>query len=100
MEVVGYGVLYELLGVPEILENATSKALVLGTLDYIMSKQFPSGNFPGEYYDETEDVLVQWDHGAPGVATALDVALRTPRPAMSARTRRSTSARSLSSGSG
>ena len=38
--------------------------------------QFASGNFPAEYYDPGDDVLVQWDHGAPGVAAALAVGAR------------------------
>eukprot|EP01063_Lacrimia_lanifica_P015015 TRINITY_DN2166_c0_g1_i2.p1 TRINITY_DN2166_c0_g1~~TRINITY_DN2166_c0_g1_i2.p1 ORF type:complete len:497 (+),score=169.31 TRINITY_DN2166_c0_g1_i2:59-1492(+) len=66
------GTLGQVLAVPGYLDrNATAKALVRATLDHICDKQFPSGNFPGEYYNETEDVLVQWDHGAPGVSAAL-----------------------------
>jgi len=66
------GVLSQLLDVPELLkEGSESRALILGTLDHIVDNQFPSGNFPSEYYDVTEDVLVQWDHGAPGVMCAL-----------------------------
>mmetsp|Transcript_90085 Transcript_90085/g.257602 ORF Transcript_90085/g.257602 Transcript_90085/m.257602 type:complete len:471 (+) Transcript_90085:114-1526(+) len=69
------GVLHELLSVPEVaLENATSKAIIMATLDHVVSKQFPSGNFPAEYFDEDEDELVQWDHGAPGVLGSLTLA--------------------------
>ena len=57
---------------PEVFrENATARALILGTLDHIASKQMPSGNFPSEYYDDDADELVQWDHGAPGIMTVL-----------------------------
>jgi hypothetical protein len=66
------GVLSQLLDVPELLEEGTtSRELIIGTLDHIVSQQFPSGNFPSEYYDESEDELVQWDHGAPGIMTTL-----------------------------
>jgi lantibiotic modifying enzyme len=66
------GVLSQLLDVPELLtEGSPYRKLILGTLDYIVSNQFPSGNFPSEYYDEDDDELVQWDHGAPGVMGAL-----------------------------
>lgn len=66
------GVLSQLLDVPEILEEGSeSRRLIIGTLDYIVSKQFTSGNFPSEYYDDDEDVLVQWDHGAPGIMATL-----------------------------
>lgn len=65
------GVLHGLLDVPELFDNATAQALVLGTLDHIVASQQPSGNYPTEYYTEDEDELVQWDHGAPGVMTVL-----------------------------
>jgi hypothetical protein len=57
--------------VPELTSNTTAMALISTTLDHIVSVQFPSGNFPVEYYNATDDVLVQWDHGAPGVSAAL-----------------------------
>ena len=41
-----------------VVDNATARALVLGTLDHIVASQQPSGNFPAEYYDDDEDVLV------------------------------------------
>lgn len=66
------GVLSQLLDVPELLvEGSDSRRLIEGTVDYIVSKQFASGNFPSEYYNEDEDELVQWDHGAPGVQAML-----------------------------
>ena len=65
------GVVQQLLEVPELLENATAVGFLRRTLDWVVSQQFASGNFPSEYYNATEDVLVQWDHGAPGVAAAL-----------------------------
>jgi len=66
------GVLGPLLDVPELLvEGSESRRLIIGTFDYLVSKQFASGNFPSEYYAEDADELVQWDHGAPGVQGAL-----------------------------
>jgi len=65
------GVLQQLLAVPELVANATAAALIARTLDRIVQEQLPSGNFPTEYYAPTQDVLIQWDHGAPGVSAAL-----------------------------
>ena len=66
------GVLCQLLDVPELLvEGSESRRLIEGTLNHIVENQFPSGNFPSEYYEDDEDVLVQWDHGAPGVMGVL-----------------------------
>ena len=66
------GVLVQLLGVPELLEEGSMyRDMIVKTLDHIVANQFPSGNFPSEYYEVDEDVLVQWDHGAPGVLGAL-----------------------------
>ena len=72
------GVLFALLRYcPAILDDgAATRARVVATVDRIVAAQFASGNFPAEYYNSTDDVLVQWDHGAPGVATALAVAAR------------------------
>lgn len=65
------GVLQQLLAVPGLLGNETVASLIRATLDHLVSVQFPSGNFPTEYYKATQDWLVQWDHGAPGVSAAL-----------------------------
>jgi hypothetical protein len=66
------GVLVMLLDVPELLEEGSVyRDMIVKTLDHIVANQFPSGNFPSEYYDVDEDVLVQWDHGAPGVLGTL-----------------------------
>lgn len=61
-----------ILGAPQYLaQNQTAAVLVERTFDEIVDSQFVSGNFPSEYYDTTQDVLVQWDHGAPGISAAL-----------------------------
>lgn len=72
------GVLVQLLDVPEIMEaggslveNSAYRDMIIKTLDHLVANQFPSGNFPSEYHDADEDLLVQWDHGAPGVLGAL-----------------------------
>jgi len=65
------GVIQQLLEVPELLQNATAVGYIKRTLDWVVSQQFASGNFPTEYYNATQDWLVQWDHGAPGVSAAL-----------------------------
>ena len=67
------GVIQQLVEtVPDLFrENATASKLVRDTLDNMVSSQFSSGNFPTEYYNATQDVLVQWDHGAPGISAAL-----------------------------
>lgn len=36
------------------------------TLDWLLSQQFPSGNFPSSLNSSNGDKLVQWCHGAPG----------------------------------
>jgi hypothetical protein len=73
------GVLGQLLAVPELLPaNASAASLVRATLDPLVSVQFASGNFPAEYYNATQDWLVQWDHGAPGVSAALLAAAAAP----------------------
>ena len=70
------GVLQMLLEVPELLSNSTAVSWMRRTLDHIVSTQFASGNFPTEYYNATEDFLVQWDHGAAGVSATLILAWR------------------------
>lgn len=66
------GVIHGLITTPEVsVNNAAARGLIQGTLDHIVEAQQPSGNFPTEYYASDEDVLVQWDHGAPGVMSVL-----------------------------
>eukprot|EP00966_Prymnesium_polylepis_P067986 1580338-Prymnesium_polylepis.1 len=65
------GVLQQLLAVDGVLSNSTAARLLRATLDHTCDVQMPSGNFPTEYYNASQDYLVQWDHGAPGVSAAL-----------------------------
>ena len=70
------GILYMLLQCRWRFESSASKSselrsLVLSTLDYCLSIRMPSGNFPSsEKEREPDDRLVQWCHGAPGLALA------------------------------
>ena len=60
--------------------NATALGLLRATLDHIVAQQLPSGNFPTEYYNATQDFLVQWDHGArtaPSTAAAASTVAAT-----------------------
>eukprot|EP00730_Choanoeca_flexa_P001630 TRINITY_DN10716_c0_g1_i10.p1 TRINITY_DN10716_c0_g1~~TRINITY_DN10716_c0_g1_i10.p1 ORF type:complete len:240 (+),score=17.56 TRINITY_DN10716_c0_g1_i10:791-1510(+) len=65
------GVLYNLLHVQKLSHNTTARTLIAATLTRLLQAQLPSGNFPAEYFQPDDDVLVQWDHGAPGVSTML-----------------------------
>ena len=70
------GVVKELLYVPGLLANSSAAALIEATLDHVVSMQFTSGNFPEQYEKPLDDVLVQWDHGAPGISVTLFLAGR------------------------
>ncbi|KAF3439251.1 hypothetical protein FNV43_RR17527 [Rhamnella rubrinervis] len=62
------GILHVLLHFPLSKENAED---VKGTLRYMMSKRFPhSGNYPSSEGNQ-RDKLVQWSHGATGMAITL-----------------------------
>ena len=66
----------ELLYVPGLLKNESSVALIEATLDHVVSMQFTTGNFPEQYERPLDDVLVQWDHGAPGISITLMLAAK------------------------
>lgn len=62
------GILQVLLHFPLSNEDAED---VKGTLRYMMSKRFPhSGNYPSSE-GNPRDKLVQWSHGATGMALTL-----------------------------
>jgi len=66
------GVIYSLLiASPGILQNNTARSLIYRTVNHTVDQQQPSGNFPTEYYTPADDMLVQWDHGAPGMTAML-----------------------------
>jgi len=65
------GILHVLLHFPLPNEDAED---VKGTLRYLMSKRFPhSGNYPSSE-GNPRDKLVQWGHGATGMAITLSKA--------------------------
>ncbi|XP_061336598.1 lanC-like protein GCL1 [Gastrolobium bilobum] len=65
------GILHVLLHFPLPREDAED---VKGTLKYLMSKRFPhSGNYPSSE-GNPRDKLVQWGHGATGMAITLSKA--------------------------
>eukprot|EP01132_Coremiostelium_polycephalum_P005036 gene5036-6266_t len=75
------GILYMLMDSLEVLnhdneidENSfftKAKQLMRDSIDYLVTCQFPSsGNFPSRK-ENTEDKLVQWCHGAPGIIPTL-----------------------------
>ena len=60
-----------LLQFPDWCKEPANDPWIRKTLDYFVSLQFPSGNFPLEAGDASgRDKVVHWCHGAPG-ATAL-----------------------------
>ena len=62
------GIMHVLLHLPLNKEDA---AAVKGTLHYMIRNRFrESGNYPSSE-GNTRDKLVQWCHGAPGVAMSL-----------------------------
>ena len=54
--------------------QANLSQLVQPTLDYLLSLQFHSGNFPSSLESGGRDRLVQWCHGAPGFVHLLGLA--------------------------
>ncbi|EGG14922.1 lantibiotic synthetase component C-like protein [Cavenderia fasciculata] len=69
------GILYILMNCLELIDDESDKKLnisndIKGSLDYLMSTRLESGNFPTRP-DNTNDRLVQFCHGAPGVIPTL-----------------------------
>ncbi|KAG1666389.1 LanC-like protein 3 [Nymphon striatum] len=72
------GILQILLAIPECLDNdKNAESDVKASVDFILSLQTPSGNFPpaldelGHHARPESDELVHWCHGAPGVIYML-----------------------------
>jgi len=59
------GIMYMLLQVREHLTEDELNNLLKPSIDFLLSLQFSSGNFPSSLGNET-DRLVHWCHGAPG----------------------------------
>jgi len=63
------GILWVLLCVPDYALLPEIRPLIEGSLDYLASLVLPSGNWGGTVKDrsDSDNQLVQWCHGAPGV---------------------------------
>lgn len=61
------GIMHLLMHFPLSKDDADD---VKGTLHYMVANRFPSGNYPCAEGD-TEDALVHWCHGAPGIVMTL-----------------------------
>ncbi|PRD26556.1 UNVERIFIED_CONTAM: LanC-like protein 2 [Trichonephila clavipes] len=70
------GILYMLLQAKKFLTEEQLDTLIRPTIDFIVSIQYPSGNFPSSIGSPT-DRLVHWCHGAPGVVHLLLLAHET-----------------------
>ncbi|XP_015905852.1 glutathione S-transferase LANCL1 isoform X2 [Parasteatoda tepidariorum] len=70
------GILYMLLQAKEYLTSEQITDLVKPSIDWILSLQYPSGNFPSSLGSKT-DKLIHWCHGAPGVVHLLLLAYET-----------------------
>ncbi|GFU41210.1 glutathione S-transferase LANCL1 [Nephila pilipes] len=70
------GILYMLLQAKQFLTQEQLDTLIHPTIDFIVSQQYPSGNFPSSIGSPT-DRLVHWCHGAPGVVHLLLLAHET-----------------------
>ncbi|KAL0357632.1 UNVERIFIED_CONTAM: LanC-like protein GCL2 [Sesamum calycinum] len=70
-----WGAAHGLAGISHVLMEfeltSDEREDVKGTLRYMMRNRFPSGNYPASEEDKKRDVLVQWCHGAPGIALTL-----------------------------
>lgn len=70
-----WGAAHGLAGIMHVLMDMELKPDQLedvkGTLRYMISNRFASGNYPASEEDRKRDVLVHWCHGAPGTALTL-----------------------------
>ena len=53
--------------------------MIRATVDYLLSLQLPSGNFPSSLESVSKDRLVQWCHGAPGFVHVFALAHRVSK---------------------
>ncbi|KAH3767476.1 glutathione S-transferase LANCL1 [Pelomyxa schiedti] len=72
------GILYVLMLCQEAMGDGKVKALVKSSLDWVLSQQFESGNFPSSVRENKAQVdeLVQWCHGGPGFIFTLCAAYK------------------------
>eukprot|EP01027_Heterolobosea_sp_BB2_P015429 GEZU01022069.1.p1 GENE.GEZU01022069.1~~GEZU01022069.1.p1 ORF type:complete len:335 (+),score=77.13 GEZU01022069.1:371-1375(+) len=70
------GIVYTLMHVTRVLKTETCTVELIKTIEYLVSVQFPSGNFPERDDNRNQDTFVQWCSGAPGVVPTLLMAHR------------------------
>ncbi|KAJ3682237.1 hypothetical protein LUZ60_014810 [Juncus effusus] len=72
-----WGSAHGLAGIMQVLMDAdlgrAEREDVKATLDYMIKNRFPGGNYPSSE-GNTDDRLVHWCHGAPGVSLTLSKA--------------------------
>lgn len=62
------GILQQFFRLPEMFQNRTVVRYIRNTLDYFLTLQYSSGNFPTPLrapYPTIPDILIQWCHGGP-----------------------------------
>jgi len=59
------GIVHQLLSIPGTKPDSASTKQLLQAANYLMTKAFPSGNYPTSDEPDKEDKLVHWCHGAP-----------------------------------
>lgn len=69
-----WGAAHGLTGIMHVLMDMNLKSDeiedVKGTLNYMIQNRFPGGNYPSSE-GSTDDRLVHWCHGAPGVSLTM-----------------------------
>ncbi|CAH2259252.1 jg10018 [Pararge aegeria aegeria] len=60
------GILYMLLQARAYIHVDDVRSFLKPAVDWLLSQQFPSGNYPSSLESASGDRLVQWCHGAPG----------------------------------
>jgi hypothetical protein len=64
------GIFYILLDCENILNEKNLLNLIIKSIDKLIEFQFEDGNFPSSY-NNNNNKLIQWCHGAPGVIPLL-----------------------------
>eukprot|EP01105_Mastigella_eilhardi_P012408 TRINITY_DN2844_c0_g1_i1.p1 TRINITY_DN2844_c0_g1~~TRINITY_DN2844_c0_g1_i1.p1 ORF type:complete len:260 (+),score=46.38 TRINITY_DN2844_c0_g1_i1:799-1578(+) len=69
------GIVHVLLLCDEAMRDPAVRAATKRCLDWLLTLQYPSGNFPSSLGSRSDE-LVQWCHGGPGIIPTLCVAAR------------------------
>lgn len=54
------GIFFILMRTPTFAKNSQYQSLVKGSIDYLMTLRFPSGNYPSSLRSSEKDKLVHW----------------------------------------